>query len=142
MYVGFMFQAQKNLGSGDKKAIYKTVLAGGAQVDLERVAKEQQIKNQQEIEKILKAVKAKHSAGKTKDKLSIHNGTDLKENERKEKKLCKTSVYDAVSNLDDLESEIEEGEQMGEGGIKNKRHAKIRVGFSKATGKLFTHISR
>lgn len=36
---------------------------GGAGIDLEEVVKQQQIKNQEEMEKILEAVKAKHDAG-------------------------------------------------------------------------------
>ncbi|GLD50096.1 immunoglobulin-like and fibronectin type III domain-containing protein 1 [Lates japonicus] len=45
--------------SAGKKKCRKTTLAGGAQIDLEKVAKEQQIKNSEEMEKILAAVKAK-----------------------------------------------------------------------------------
>uniref|UniRef100_A0A3Q2EJK7 Immunoglobulin like and fibronectin type III domain containing 1, tandem duplicate 2 n=1 Tax=Cyprinodon variegatus TaxID=28743 RepID=A0A3Q2EJK7_CYPVA len=46
---------------GGTKLIHKTAKAAGAQSDLEKVAKEQQMKIQEEMEKILKAVKGKYS---------------------------------------------------------------------------------
>nr|XP_019951512.1 PREDICTED: immunoglobulin-like and fibronectin type III domain-containing protein 1 [Paralichthys olivaceus] len=42
-----------------KKKPRRTAVAGGAQIDLDKVAKEQQMKNQEEMEKILAAVKEK-----------------------------------------------------------------------------------
>uniref|UniRef100_A0A3Q3AD20 Immunoglobulin-like and fibronectin type III domain-containing protein 1 n=1 Tax=Kryptolebias marmoratus TaxID=37003 RepID=A0A3Q3AD20_KRYMA len=96
-------EAKKNPASGGTKAVRKTALAGGAQTDLEKVAKEQQMKNQQEMEKILKAVKAKHAAGKTKEEVSSHSGGDLRESERKEKAQSKNSEDGAATNLDDLD---------------------------------------
>uniref|UniRef100_A0A3B3BEC1 Immunoglobulin-like and fibronectin type III domain-containing protein 1 n=1 Tax=Oryzias melastigma TaxID=30732 RepID=A0A3B3BEC1_ORYME len=53
--------------SGGKKTIRKTTLAGGVQRDLEKVAKEQQLKNQKEMEKILEAIKVKQAAEKVKN---------------------------------------------------------------------------
>uniref|UniRef100_A0A3P9L1D9 Immunoglobulin like and fibronectin type III domain containing 1, tandem duplicate 3 n=1 Tax=Oryzias latipes TaxID=8090 RepID=A0A3P9L1D9_ORYLA len=60
--------------SGGKKTIHKTTLAGGLQKDLEIVAKEQQLKNQEEMEKILEAIKVKQAAEK------VRNGKTLKIN--------------------------------------------------------------
>uniref|UniRef100_A0A3P9J5R4 Immunoglobulin like and fibronectin type III domain containing 1, tandem duplicate 3 n=1 Tax=Oryzias latipes TaxID=8090 RepID=A0A3P9J5R4_ORYLA len=60
--------------SGGKKTIHKTTLAGGIQTDLEIVAKEQQLKNQEEMEKILETIKVKQAAEK------VRNGKTLKIN--------------------------------------------------------------
>lgn len=46
-------------------------MAGGAQIDLEKVAREQQIKNREEMEKILASVKAKHKEGQLRDKKTL-----------------------------------------------------------------------
>ncbi|XP_053280001.1 immunoglobulin-like and fibronectin type III domain-containing protein 1 [Pleuronectes platessa] len=55
----------------------KTAVARGAQIDLEKVAREQQIKNQEEMEKILAAVKAKYDEGQTKgESRSTDGGRD------------------------------------------------------------------
>lgn len=52
-------------------------MAGGAQIDLEKVAKEQQIKNSEEMEKILAAIKAKHQPGQLKgEKILTAGGRD------------------------------------------------------------------
>ncbi|RVE70878.1 hypothetical protein OJAV_G00068270 [Oryzias javanicus] len=60
--------------SGGKKTIRKSTLAGSVQTDLEKVAKEQQLKNQKEMEKILEAIRVKQAAEKVK------NGKTLKIN--------------------------------------------------------------
>ncbi|XP_037539779.1 immunoglobulin-like and fibronectin type III domain-containing protein 1 [Nematolebias whitei] len=130
-------EAQKDLASGGKKPVRKTVLAGGAQTNLEKVAKEQQIKNQQQMENILNAVKAKHSAGKAKQQVTLRSGGDMNENEGKERTRSKNSEDGAVMNLNDSDCEMEEGEQVKAGGLKNKRRSALRVGCNKATGKLF-----
>lgn len=49
----------------------KTTLARGAQADLERVVREQQIKNREEMEKILASVKAKHKEGQVRDEKTL-----------------------------------------------------------------------
>ncbi|XP_034066740.1 immunoglobulin-like and fibronectin type III domain-containing protein 1 [Gymnodraco acuticeps] len=54
----------------------KTTLAGGAPIDLEKVAREQQMKNQEEVEKILAAVKAKHGEGALKEGRILTTGRD------------------------------------------------------------------
>lgn len=72
----------KDHKSGGKKTIHKTTLAGGIQTDLEIVAKEQELKNQEEMEKILEAIKVKQAAEKVRNgkTLTINgeycNGTD------------------------------------------------------------------
>lgn len=56
-------------------------MARGAKIDLEKVAKEQQIKNQQEMEKILAAIKSKIGAERLREEGSfITNGRDGKRN--------------------------------------------------------------
>nr|XP_046254100.1 immunoglobulin-like and fibronectin type III domain-containing protein 1 [Scatophagus argus] len=57
--------------SAGKKTARKTTLAGGARIDLEKVAREQQIKNREEMEKILASVKAKHEEGQLRDKKTL-----------------------------------------------------------------------
>ncbi|KAL7398350.1 hypothetical protein ABVT39_008335 [Epinephelus coioides] len=70
-------QAESDPASAGRKRARKTTLAGGAQIDLEKVAREQQIKNREEIEKILAAVKVKHGEGQLKErKTLITNGRD------------------------------------------------------------------
>uniref|UniRef100_A0A3Q1G3J2 Immunoglobulin like and fibronectin type III domain containing 1, tandem duplicate 2 n=1 Tax=Acanthochromis polyacanthus TaxID=80966 RepID=A0A3Q1G3J2_9TELE len=65
-------EAESNLAG--KKIARKTTLAGGARIDLEKVAKEQQIKYRQEMEKILASVKAKHDGGQPKEKMALTTG--------------------------------------------------------------------
>ncbi|KAA8590791.1 hypothetical protein FQN60_001734 [Etheostoma spectabile] len=64
-------QAESEPASAGQKRARKTALAGGAQIDLEKVAREQQIKNREEMEKILAAVKAKHGEGQLKEGKSL-----------------------------------------------------------------------
>ncbi|XP_008277242.1 immunoglobulin-like and fibronectin type III domain-containing protein 1 [Stegastes partitus] len=66
-------EAESNLAGG-KKIARKTTLAGGSRIDLDKVAKEQQIKYRQEMEKILASVKAKHEGGQPKEKMTITTG--------------------------------------------------------------------
>ncbi|XP_040908463.1 immunoglobulin-like and fibronectin type III domain-containing protein 1 [Toxotes jaculatrix] len=66
--------AEGDLASAGKKKLRKTTLAGGAWTELEKVAKEQQIKNREEMEKILAAVKAKHEAGQLKGEETLTTG--------------------------------------------------------------------
>lgn len=49
-------------------------MAGREQIDLEKVAREQQIKNQKEMEKILAAVKAKHETGQLNEEKTLTAG--------------------------------------------------------------------
>ncbi|XP_047462187.1 immunoglobulin-like and fibronectin type III domain-containing protein 1 isoform X2 [Mugil cephalus] len=49
----------------------KPSVAGGVRTDLEKVAREQQIKNREEMEKILTAVKAKHEARQLKGNMAL-----------------------------------------------------------------------
>ncbi|XP_029975586.1 immunoglobulin-like and fibronectin type III domain-containing protein 1 [Salarias fasciatus] len=63
-----------NLASGGKKIAHKTTLAVGALADIEKVAREQQMKNREEMEKILAAVKAKHAGGQVKGEMALTTG--------------------------------------------------------------------
>ncbi|KAK1897915.1 Immunoglobulin-like and fibronectin type III domain containing protein 1 [Dissostichus eleginoides] len=67
-------QAEGDPASAERAS--KTTLAGGAPIDLEKVAREQQIKNQEEVEKILAAVKAKHGEGALKEGRILTTGRD------------------------------------------------------------------
>ncbi|XP_035511837.1 immunoglobulin-like and fibronectin type III domain-containing protein 1 [Morone saxatilis] len=64
-------EAESDPASAGKKKDRKTTLAGGARADLEKVAIEQQIKNREEMEKILASVKAKYEGGQQKDKKTL-----------------------------------------------------------------------
>ncbi|XP_054464728.1 immunoglobulin-like and fibronectin type III domain-containing protein 1 [Anoplopoma fimbria] len=64
-------QAESDPASAELKRARKTALASGALIDLEKAAKEQQIKSREEMEKILAAVKAKHMEGQVKEGKSI-----------------------------------------------------------------------
>ncbi|KAE8292980.1 Immunoglobulin-like and fibronectin type III domain-containing protein 1 [Larimichthys crocea] len=59
-------EAKRDPSSGGKKIARKTALTVGARTDLEKVAREQQIKNQEAMERILASVKAKHKEGQPK----------------------------------------------------------------------------
>ncbi|KAK5924025.1 hypothetical protein CgunFtcFv8_000941 [Champsocephalus gunnari] len=67
-------QAEGDPASAERAS--KTTLAGGAPIDLEKVAREQQIKNQEEVEKILASVKAKHGEGALKEGRILTTGRD------------------------------------------------------------------
>ncbi|XP_042346974.1 immunoglobulin-like and fibronectin type III domain-containing protein 1 [Plectropomus leopardus] len=70
-------QAESDPASAGLKKARKNTLAGGAHIDLEKVAREQQIKNREEMEKILAAVKAKDREGQLKEgKALMTNGRD------------------------------------------------------------------
>uniref|UniRef100_A0A668UG99 Immunoglobulin like and fibronectin type III domain containing 1, tandem duplicate 3 n=1 Tax=Oreochromis aureus TaxID=47969 RepID=A0A668UG99_OREAU len=56
---------------GGERKPRKTTVARGARTDIEKVAKEQQLKIQGEMEKLLAAVNAKYGAGHITDKLSL-----------------------------------------------------------------------
>ncbi|XP_068561293.1 immunoglobulin-like and fibronectin type III domain-containing protein 1 [Cebidichthys violaceus] len=64
-------QAESDPASAGLKRARKATLASGALIDLEKVAKEQQIKSRGEMEKILAAVKAKHREGRAEEGKSI-----------------------------------------------------------------------
>uniref|UniRef100_A0A8D2ZYG8 Immunoglobulin-like and fibronectin type III domain-containing protein 1 n=1 Tax=Scophthalmus maximus TaxID=52904 RepID=A0A8D2ZYG8_SCOMX len=76
--------------AGEKKP-RKATVAGGARLDLEKVAKEQQIKNREETEKILAAVRAKQDAGQ------VREGQTLLTSGRRDGELTE-STQDAESD--------------------------------------------
>lgn len=59
----FTFSAERDPSSAGEKAARKTSLAGGALVDLEKAAQQQQIKLQEQMERILTSVKATQEGG-------------------------------------------------------------------------------
>ncbi|KAL3974731.1 centrosomal protein [Sarotherodon galilaeus] len=64
-------EADSNPAPGGERKPRKTTVARGARTDIEKVAKEQQLKIQGEMEKLLAAVNAKYGAGHITDKLSL-----------------------------------------------------------------------
>ncbi|XP_026223408.1 immunoglobulin-like and fibronectin type III domain-containing protein 1 [Anabas testudineus] len=67
-------EAESDPTYAGKKKLRKTTMAGREQIDLEKVAREQQIKNQKEMEKILAAVKAKHETGQLNEEKTLTAG--------------------------------------------------------------------
>uniref|UniRef100_A0A3P8TSA2 Immunoglobulin like and fibronectin type III domain containing 1, tandem duplicate 1 n=1 Tax=Amphiprion percula TaxID=161767 RepID=A0A3P8TSA2_AMPPE len=145
-----------------KKIARKTTLAGGARIDLEKVAKEQQIKYRQEMEKILASVKAKHDGGQLKEKMTLttgggdgknseitepdKNAGDIKDKSdtakasaqpvgRKGKTKRKNSKGDGtVSKLDNSGCVTKADVQLRVDDPKNKKHTKSgQVDFDKVT---------
>ncbi|XP_035806570.2 immunoglobulin-like and fibronectin type III domain-containing protein 1 isoform X2 [Amphiprion ocellaris] len=153
-------EAESNLAG--KKIGRKTTLAGGARIDLEKVAKEQQIKYRQEMEKILASVKAKHDGGQLKEKMTLttgggdgknseitepdKNAGDIKDKSdtakasaqpvgRKGKTKRKNSKGDGtVSKLDNSGCVTKADVQLRVDDPKNKKHTKSgQVDFDKVT---------
>lgn len=65
-----VLSAENGPASAGGKTARKSKVAGGAQIDLEQVAREQQIKNQKQMEEILASLVAKHGQ-QLGDKLSL-----------------------------------------------------------------------
>lgn len=59
----YHLSAERDPASAGEKAARKTSLAGGARVDLEKAAQQQQIKLQEQMERILTSVRATHEGG-------------------------------------------------------------------------------
>lgn len=59
----FSLSAERDPASAGEKALRKTSLAGGARVDLEKAAQQQQLKLQEQMERILTSVKATQGGG-------------------------------------------------------------------------------
>uniref|UniRef100_A0A096M9M6 Immunoglobulin like and fibronectin type III domain containing 1, tandem duplicate 2 n=1 Tax=Poecilia formosa TaxID=48698 RepID=A0A096M9M6_POEFO len=92
---------QRNPTGDAKKAIRKTAKAAGVQADLEKVAKEQQIKIQGEMEKILKAVKEKYSeAEKLKGEI-LTRGDDCSGSDKRNKTQRKNTKDGTVTTSED-----------------------------------------
>uniref|UniRef100_A0A3B4X112 Ig-like domain-containing protein n=1 Tax=Seriola lalandi dorsalis TaxID=1841481 RepID=A0A3B4X112_SERLL len=150
--------------SAGKKKPRKTTSASGAQIELEKVAKQQQIKYREEMEMILAVVKTKHEAGELKGEKTLTTGgrageitavTGLGENagavkdepdasvlskptESKEKAKLKNSRGDGtVSKLDVSGCVTKTEVQVIADDSKNKKHTKSgQVDFDKVTGKV------
>lgn len=70
----FTPSAERDHASAGEKVARKTSLAGGARFDLEKAAQKQQIKLQEQMERILTSVKATHEGRRTKDNNSSAAG--------------------------------------------------------------------
>lgn len=70
----FTLSAEHDPASAGEKVARKTSLAGGARVDLEKAAQQQQIKLQEQMERILTSVKATHERGHARENNSITAG--------------------------------------------------------------------
>lgn len=141
------------------KRARKTTLAGGAQIDLEKVAREQQIKNREEMEKILAAVKARHGEGQPKVGKSLttsgrdgersavtgtgknsraaKNGALSEPTGSKAKSKIKISRGDGTETLDASGCVTQAGAQLIVDDPKKKKHIRFsQADFDKVTGNV------
>ncbi|KAM4570557.1 immunoglobulin-like and fibronectin type III domain-containing protein 1 [Fundulus diaphanus] len=116
---------QRNPASGCRPTIRKTSAAAGAQTDLEKVAKEQQIKIQEEMGKILKAVKGKYSETETLKEETLTGGSD-----KRGKTQSRSTLDDPVTTF---ECVTEAGQQLKAGGPKKEQHIKGQGGCNTIT---------
>lgn len=127
-------------------------MAGGSRVDLEKVAREQQMKNREEIERILASVKAKHGEGQLRDgtttttggsdgEISAITGSGKSNGAGKNKtrgsggnSKCRNLKGDgSVTTLEDVAEE----EDLKVDGPKKKKHSRSgQADFDKVTGKV------
>ncbi|XP_016531177.1 immunoglobulin-like and fibronectin type III domain-containing protein 1 isoform X1 [Poecilia formosa] len=113
---------QRNPTGDAKKAIRKTAKAAGVQADLEKVAKEQQIKIQGEMEKILKAVKEKYSeAEKLKGEI-LTRGDDCSGSDKRNKTQRKNTKDGTVTTSEDNGCITQDGD------LKKKKQTKGQAG--------------
>ncbi|XP_041860180.1 immunoglobulin-like and fibronectin type III domain-containing protein 1 [Melanotaenia boesemani] len=117
--------------TGGKRTLRKITLAGGIKADLEKVAKEQQKKNREEIEKILEAVKAKHAAGQLKEGIALTcNGEDWNGMDKTGKTKCNISKEDGKALKVENSGCVEEvREQLKAGDPISTKYTKGRAGF-------------
>ncbi|KAM9351009.1 immunoglobulin-like and fibronectin type III domain-containing protein 1 [Symphorus nematophorus] len=90
--------AESDPASAGKKIARKTTLAGGAQADLEKVAREQQIKNQQEMEKILASIKTKPGGGQLGDGKTNNPNELASDNEASDTEALDSEAGDSDEN--------------------------------------------
>ncbi|XP_035984635.1 immunoglobulin-like and fibronectin type III domain-containing protein 1, partial [Fundulus heteroclitus] len=121
---------QRNPASGCRPTIRKTVAAAGAQIDLEKVAKEQQIKIQEEMGKILKAVKGKYSETATLKEEMLTGGGDCGGSDKRGKTQSRSTQDDPVTTF---ECVTEAGEQLKAGGPKKEQRIKSQGGCNTIT---------
>ncbi|KAM4563100.1 immunoglobulin-like and fibronectin type III domain-containing protein 1 isoform 2-T2 [Odontesthes bonariensis] len=126
-------EGESNSVSGGKKTLCKTTLTDGPKTDLEKVAKEQQIKSQKEMESILAAVKAKHAAGQLRQEKRIATGgEDQSGTDKTANTKSKNSKGDGkVLKLDHFRCVTEAGEQLR--AADPKKQTQARVHFDKET---------
>lgn len=128
---------------------------GGKKIDLEKVAREQQIKNQEEMEKILAAVKAKHETGQLKEEKTLTTGgrdgkiaavpgpdknagaVEKNFEAIKASALSELIGRDETANTNSKNSQRGGTVQVNVDNSKNKQHINSdQVDFDKVTGKV------
>ncbi|XP_015228941.1 PREDICTED: immunoglobulin-like and fibronectin type III domain-containing protein 1 isoform X1 [Cyprinodon variegatus] len=118
---------QHNPADGGTKLIHKTAKAAGAQSDLEKVAKEQQMKIQEEMEKILKAVKGKYSeTEKLREDILPHVG-HRGESEKTGKTQKANSKDNTLTAMEYSGHETGAEQPLRTGDLKKKFHNKDQV---------------
>ncbi|XP_072222412.1 immunoglobulin-like and fibronectin type III domain-containing protein 1 [Leuresthes tenuis] len=124
-------EGESNSVSDGKKTLRKTALTDGPKTDLEKVAKEQQIKSQKEMESILEAVRAKRAAGQLREeKRTTTGGEDQRGTDKKAQTKSKNTKGDGkVLKLDDSRCVTEAGEQLRAADPKIKKQTQGRGHF-------------
>lgn len=130
-----MLEDQSNPASGGEKAIRKTAMAAGAQTDLEKMAIEQQIKVQEEMKKILKAVKEKCSEAEKPRGEILTGGGDCGGIDKSGKTLRENTKDGCVTTLKDSGCVTEAGQQL-KASDQRKKQTKGQVGFNTVAGKV------
>ncbi|XP_056280060.1 immunoglobulin-like and fibronectin type III domain-containing protein 1 [Pseudoliparis swirei] len=97
-------QAESDPASAGLKRSRKSTLASGATIDLEKAAKEQQIKNREAMEKILAAVKAKHRDGHVEEGKSSTTKTKHRDGHVEEGKSSTTKTKHRDGHVDEGKS--------------------------------------
>ncbi|XP_060914142.1 immunoglobulin-like and fibronectin type III domain-containing protein 1 [Labrus mixtus] len=138
---------ERDPASTGKKTVRSGTLNGGGRIDLEKLAKEQQLKNQEEMEKILAAVKEKYKEELLKDEKILAAGSDGEISEdtgpgknseeiKSKSKGKKGKVKFKISGENGTETELDDSDGQLTGD--DPRHQKCtrsgQMDFDKVTG--------
>ncbi|MED6287993.1 hypothetical protein CHARACLAT_022056, partial [Characodon lateralis] len=132
---------QCNLPAGGRKIIRKSATAAGAQTDLEKVAKERQIKIQEEMEKILKAVKGTYTEAEKQKEEMLTGRADYGGSDKTSKILRKNTKDGAATTFEDSGCVTEAGQQLRAGDLKKKKPTKGLVGCNTMTDPIEGELS-
>ncbi|KAM4738379.1 immunoglobulin-like and fibronectin type III domain-containing protein 1 isoform 2-T2 [Anableps anableps] len=119
---------QRNPATGGRKSVGKTATAAGAQANLEKMAKEQEIKIQEEMEKILKAIKGKYSETEKLKGEMLTVGEDCGGSDKRSKMQTKNTKDGTVTSFEDSETMTESGQQLRAGDLKKKKQTMGQAG--------------
>ncbi|MEQ2304098.1 hypothetical protein AMECASPLE_023519, partial [Ameca splendens] len=132
---------QCNPPAGGRKTIRKSATAAGAQTDLEKVAKERQIKIQEEMEKILKAVKGTYTEAEKQKEEMLTGRADYGGSDKKSKIHRKDTKDGTATTFEDSGCVTEAGQQLRPGDLKKKKPTKGLVGCNTMTDPIEGELS-